>query len=104
MLSWLQGEQDVYALIARRNYPRAVKLLKQQLRKKPRSVHTRQLLADVLTRLGERDQATAVLEPIVDELVTEGFVAKAIAVLKKIQRIDPERDGALEPGQRVFRQ
>ena len=91
MLSWLQGEQDVYALIARRNYPKAVKLLKQQLRKKPRSVHTRQLLADVLTRLDKREQAIAVLEPIVDDLVAEGFVAKAIAMLKKIQRIDPER-------------
>ena len=98
MLSWLQGDQDVYALIARRNYPRAVKLLRQQLRKKPESVHLRQLLADVYTRLDERQQAIDVLEPLVDEFVAEGFMAKAIAMLKKIQRIDPGRsdiDGKL---------
>ncbi len=91
MLSWLQGDQDVYALIARKNYPKAVKLLKQQLRKNPRSVHLRQLLADVFTQVGERRQATSILEPLVDEFAAEGFVAKAIAMLKKIQRIDPER-------------
>ncbi len=98
MLSWLQGDQDVYALISRRNYPKAVKVLKQQLRKNPRSVHMRQLLADVYTRLDERQQAIAILEPLVDEFVAEGFMAKAIAMLKKIQRIDPERsdiDGRL---------
>ncbi len=91
MLSWLQGDQDVYALIARKNYSKAAKLLKQQLRKNPNSVHLRQLLADVLTRLDERRQAIGILEPLVDEFVAEGFVAKAIAMLKKIQRIDPER-------------
>ncbi len=91
MLSWLQGGQDVYALIARKNYPKAIKLLKQQLRKKPSSVHLRQLLADVFTRLDEPAQAIGVLEPLVDEFVADGFVAKAIAMLKKIQRIDPER-------------
>ncbi len=91
MLSWLQGDQDVYALIARKHYPKAVKLLRQQLRKSPRSVHLRQLLADVYTQVGERGQATSILEPLVDEFVAEGFVAKAIAMLKKIQRIDPDR-------------
>ncbi len=91
MLSWLQGDQDVYALIARKNYPKAVKLLRQQLRKKPQSVHLRQLLADVFTQTGEREQAIGILEPLVDEFVAEGFMAKAIAMLKKIQRIDPER-------------
>ncbi len=98
MLNWLQGDQDVYALIARKNYPRAVKVLNRQLRKNPRSVHLRQLLADVLTRLDERQQAIAILEPLVDEFVAEGFAAKAIAMLKKIQRIDPGRsdiDGKL---------
>ena len=91
MLSWLQGEQDVYALLARKNYPKAVKLLRQQLRKNPRSVHLRQLLADALTRLDEREQAIGILESLVDEFVTEGFVTKAVAMLKKIQRIDPSR-------------
>ena len=91
MLSWLQGDQDVYALIARKNYPKAVKLLRQQLRKDPKSVHLRQLLADVLSQAGESGQAIDILEPLVDEFVAEGFVAKAIAMLKKIQRINPAR-------------
>ncbi len=92
MLSWLRGSRDdVYALIARRSYPKAVELLQRQLREDPGSVHLRQLLADVYERMGNREQAVRLLEPLVDELAAEGFAAKAIAVLKKIQRIAPER-------------
>lgn len=91
MLKWWQGDQDVYSLIARKNYPKAIKLLERELRKAPRSIHLRQLLADVLTLQGERRRAISVLEPLVDEFTAAGFVPKAIAVLKKIQRIDSER-------------
>lgn len=91
MLTWFSGSHDVYALIARRQYPKAAQLLERQLREDPDSFHLRQLLADVCERMGNRDRAVSLLEPLVDELAAEGFAAKAIAVLKKIQRIAPER-------------
>ncbi len=92
MLSWLQrGDNDVYALIARKNYSKAIKLLEQQLRSDPQSVHLRQIMADTLVLAGQSAKAAGILEQLVDEFAAEGFIAKAIAVLKKIQRIDPAR-------------
>lgn len=91
MLTWFRGSHDVYDLIARGHYPKAAQLLERQLREDPESVHQRQLLADVCERMGSRERAVSLLEPLVDELAAEGFAAKAIAVLKKIQRIAPER-------------
>ncbi len=91
MLTWFRGSHDVYDLIAHRHYPKAAQLLERQLREDPTSVHLRQLLADVYERMGSRERAVRLLEPLVDELAAEGFAAKAIAVLKKIQRIAPQR-------------
>ncbi len=96
MLSWLQGNKDVNQLIARGQYPRAIKLLQKHLREDPKSVHLRKTLADVLERDGQKRRAIEVLEGLVQEFSSEGFVTKAIAVLKKIQRIDPEQSDADE--------
>ncbi len=96
MLSWLQGKTDVNQLIARGQYSRAIKLLQKHLREDPKSVHLRKMLADVLERDGQKRRAIEVLEGLVQEFSTEGFVTKAIAVLKKIQRIDPDQSDADE--------
>ena len=94
MLSWLQsGDQDVYSLIARKNYPKAIKILQRDLKADVDSVHLRQMLADVWARIGESAKAVEILERLVDEFVAAGFVTKALAVLKKIQRIDPASPG-----------
>lgn len=89
MLSWLRGGEDVNLLIARKNYPKAIRRLERQLADDPGSVPLRQLLGDVLGRAGENQRAVEVLRPLVDRFAADGFVAKAIAVLKKIQRLDP---------------
>ncbi len=94
MLSWLQGNKDVNQLIARGQYPRAIKILQKHLKEDPKSVHLRKMLADVLVRDGQKRRAIEVLEGLVQEFSSEGFVTKAIAVLKKIQRIDPEQTDA----------
>ena len=94
MLSWLQGKKDVNQLIARGQYSRAIRELEKQLRKNPKSAHLRKLLAGVLERDGQKRRAVEVLEDLVQEYSSEGFVTKAIAVLKKIQRIDPEQSDA----------
>ena len=93
MLSWL-GTKDVNQLIARGQYGKAVKVLEEQLREDPDSVHLRQMLADVLARDGQKRRAVEVLESLVQEYSQEGFLTKAIAVVKKVQRIDPEQADA----------
>ena len=95
MLSWFQGkQQDVNRLIARGQYPKAIKVLERHLRNNPKSVHLRKALADVLERDGQKRRAVEILEGLVQEFSSDGFVTKAIAVLKKIQRIDPEQSDA----------
>ncbi len=94
MLSWLQGKQDVNRLIAKGQYPKAIKVLEKHLKGEPDSVHLRKMLADVLERDGQKRRAIEVLEGLVQEFSGDGFVTKAIAVLKKIQRIDPEQTDA----------
>ena len=91
MLSWFGGEDDVGILINRKKYRKAVKVLRQQLADRPDNIHLRQRLADVLVLAGDGDGALGILDRMVDEFAEDGFDAKAIAVLKKMQRIDPDR-------------
>ncbi len=91
MRSWLGGGDDVGILINKKKYRKAVKVLRQQLDQRPDNVHLRQRLADVLVLAGDGGGALKILDRMVDEFAGEGFDAKAIAVLKKMQRIDPER-------------
>ena len=91
MLSWLGGEDDVGILINRKRYSRAVKVLRERLAERPEDVHLRQRLADVLVLDGDGAEALRILDAMVDEFAEAGFDAKAIAVLKKMQRIDPQR-------------
>ena len=59
------------------------------LRQKPGSHRLRMVLADALARDQRSDDAVRVLRKLADDFAADGFAAKAIAVLKKIHRIDP---------------
>ncbi len=77
-------------LIAQGQYARAAEELESYLAEEPAgAVHLRQLLADVLVRDGRPQRAMGILEDLVKEYIAGGFVTKAIAMLKKIQRIEP---------------
>jgi len=83
--------EDVTALISRKNYPRAIEVIREQLKANSREPRLRLQLADVLVMAGKGPQAIMILDPLADEFAREGFAAKAISVLKKIQKIDPGR-------------
>ncbi len=91
MLSWFGGEDDVGNLINKKRYRKAIKRLREELAGSPGNVYLRQRLADVLVLAGDGGEALRILHRMVDEFAEEGFDAKAIAVLKKMQRIDPDR-------------
>ncbi len=93
MINWM-GSKDVNQLIARGQYGKAIKVLERELAEDPTSVHVRQRLADVLERNGDKRRAVEILEGLVQEYSQEGFLTKAIAVVKKVQRIDPEQSDA----------
>jgi hypothetical protein len=90
-LGFRQKGEDVLTLIAKKNYAKAIELLRTQMQGQKADSRLRMQLADVLVLAGKAREAVAILQPIADEYAREGFAAKAVAVLKKIQKIDPGR-------------
>ena len=84
-------EDDVVSLIAAKKYARAIEVLKTQLQKKGANPSLRMQLADVLILAEKKTEAIALLLPLADQYANEGFAAKAVSVLKKVQKIDPGR-------------
>lgn len=78
-------------LIAKKKYDKAIELLKEQLKARPDDNSLRLQSADVLVLMGKVDNAIRVLDSVADDFAQQGFAAKAIAVLKKIQKLDPGR-------------
>jgi hypothetical protein len=94
-------EEDVVSLIAAKRYARAIEALKAQLQKKGANPSLRMQLADVLILADKRSEAVALLLPLADQYARDGFAAKAVSVLKKIQKVDP---GRKDVEQRLARQ
>jgi hypothetical protein len=84
-------DEDVVSLIAAKKYARAVEILKLQLQKRGANPSLRMQLADVLILAEKKQEAVALLLPLADQYAREGFAAKAVSVLKKIQKVDPGR-------------
>lgn len=90
-LPWFSGSEDVAALVARKSYGRAAKVLRAQIERDPGNTTLEIQLADVLALDGRGAEAVAILLRVADAWARDGFLAKAIAVLKKVQRIEPAR-------------
>jgi len=84
-------EEDVVSLIAQKKYSRAVEVLKAQLQRRGANPSLRMQLADVLILADKKKEAIALLLPLADQYANEGFAAKAVSVLKKVQKVDPGR-------------
>jgi len=96
VLDWLAkgkaaAPATVSSLLARKQFAKAVELAQAQLRARPRDGRLQLQLADTLVAAGRGKEAVPLLRAIADDLATDGFAAKAIAVLKRIQKIDPGR-------------
>jgi hypothetical protein len=83
--------EDVVTLITEKRYGQAIELLRAQLKKRGASTTLRKQLADVLVLSGKKSEAIDLLIPLSDQFAREGFAAKAVSILKKIQKIDPGR-------------
>jgi hypothetical protein len=89
-LAWFGAKQESLGeLIARKKYGRALDVLRTQFRGGARDPRLRMQLADVLVLAGRPKEAAPILVGLADEYAREGFAAKAIAVLKKLQKIAP---------------
>lgn len=91
MLSWLSGGQSLQQLIAAKKWDKAVVQLQAEIKAAPKDSRTRMQLADVLIEAGRGKDAVPILLKLAQEFGAEGSAPRAIAVLKKIERIQPGR-------------
>src|SRR4051812_20221296 len=91
MLDWFGGEATVPELIERKKYDKAERLLRKEFEKGRRDADLRLQLADVIALAGRGEEAVAIYVGLADELGRAGNAPRAIAVLKKIERIAPGR-------------
>jgi len=85
------GKETVEGLVARKSYARALELIQAQLERRPRDDRLRLQQADVLIAAGREKEAAGQLMALADEQAADGFAAKAIAILKRIEKITPGR-------------
>jgi CRP-like cAMP-binding protein len=94
-MDWLNTPVDVpiSELIARKKRARMIEILRGQLegRLGP-GVQMRLQLADLLVQAGRGEEAVPVLIGLADEFAADGFVAKAIAILKRVEKVHQGRD------------
>jgi hypothetical protein len=82
---------QVQDFIAKKNFAKAVELLRAQTQAKPHDRRLRLQLADVYVMAGQEKQAIPILMTLADQEASDGFAAKAIAILKRIEKIEPGR-------------
>jgi hypothetical protein len=93
VLDWFSGSKEatIEDLIAKKKYGKAIQLLRTQFTQGSRDPRLRIQLADVLILAVKPREAVPILVGVADEFAREGFAAKAIAVLKRIEKIEPGR-------------
>lgn len=93
-MDWLNTPVDVpiSELIARKKRAKMIEMLRAQLegRLAP-GVQVRLQLADLLVQAGRGEEAVPVLIGLADEFASDGFVAKAIAILKRVEKVHQGR-------------
>ena len=92
-LEWFGSPKgpSVGQLIARKKFAKAIEVLREQLGHEAGNPRVRMQLADVLVMAGSPQEASPVLLSLADDFAAQGQGAKAIAVLKKLQKIEPGR-------------
>jgi len=86
----------IQELILKKDYAKALEVIQAELRSKPRNVRLRLQQADALIASNREREAIPVLMALADEHAKDGFTAKAIAFLKRIDKIQPGRQDVEE--------
>ncbi len=94
MAFWRKEEKkkephDPQALVARREYDRAIRAYRSLLLTNPDNYVFNHKVADVYCLAGRQRDALADYSKAAEGYARDGFLIKAIAILKKMQKIDP---------------
>lgn len=109
MAFWRKEEKkkeshDPRALIARREYDKAIKAYRSLLQTSPDNYLFNHKIADVYCLSGRERDALDDYSMAADGYARDGFLIKAIAILKKMQKIAPGHPGAAQRLERLSRQ
>jgi CRP-like cAMP-binding protein len=85
------GTKNLSDLIAAKDYAGAIDMLREQFTKRPPGIQRRLQLGDLLILAGRNDEAIPILMGLAEELQSDGFTSKAVAILKRVDRLEPGR-------------
>jgi pilus assembly protein FimV len=73
------------------NLVRAIRDYRKLLEAQPDDTRTRLRIGDLQARMGKKDEAIVTYEHVARDYAEQGFFLKAVAILKQILRLDPDR-------------
>jgi CRP-like cAMP-binding protein len=82
------SREDVRQLIAKKKYTQAIEILREQLNGPGPVAGLRMQLGDLLVQTGRGQEAIPVFLALADELAADGFIARAVAALKRVDKIE----------------
>jgi Cyclic nucleotide-binding domain len=82
---------SIQDFLAKKDHAKALQLIKAEMARRPTDRRLRLHQADALILAGRNREAVTVLLGLADDHAKDGFAAKAIAVLKRIEKIEPGR-------------
>lgn len=88
--------QEAEKLAARGKLDAAIKEYRRALEQAPNDTNTLNRLGDILVRVNRIDEAIDVYQQIAEHFAQDGFFLKAIAIFKKVNRLDPQRTSTYE--------
>ena len=89
MFKWSHPADRLSELIAGKHYKKAIQLVRQQIQGEGDSHWLLQQLADLLVLTNERDEALRVMDQLASAYLKDGFHAKAVAMVKRMQQLSP---------------
>lgn len=75
--------------LAQRDYSSALEAITEELKRKPENFNLLLRQAEILGMAGDRERAVAVYRDLVKFFTRQGFYARALAVISKLERLDP---------------
>lgn len=78
--------------LAAKDYDKALKAITAELRRNPDQLNLRLRQAEIVDLNGDRQRAINIYHAVAEGQAKDGFYARAIAIYKKILRLDPDQD------------
>jgi CRP-like cAMP-binding protein len=105
-LDWFseRPSEGLAVLIASKQYNQAIDVLRTRLQQKRPDTKTRLRLADLLMQAGRGPEAVPLLLGLSDDFASEGAMAKAIAALKRVEKLKPNLPEVAQRLDRLARQ